>query len=102
MMLIVKICTEHITTYILQRHITMEMAPFIYNRENISFRCRHHLHKLAKGSIDLHRNEVTLNQIAGLQQGQHSLVAVVSQKLSPLCNTFCIDRIWLHGPCRRV
>ena len=91
MHLVIQFRAEHILADVFKRHIAVEMVSVIDHWENIPLGGSHYFHKISQRCIDLHRNEIRFNKIAGLQKGQHSLVAVVGQELSPLRYSLGID-----------
>ena len=95
---LVLIGAEHVLAYVLKGDVALEAVHGIKHREYVSCGLRDDFHEFSEAVIDLHRGEVGLYDIGHLQKGQHGLVTVVGQKLSPLGYTLRVDRVFLDNP----
>ena len=88
---IITLIFEHDAPYILQRHIALEMVLGVYHRKNVSFRLRDHIHQFPHGGIYPHCNKIGLDKVIGLEESEHSLIAVMGMQLSFLGYTLGVD-----------
>ena len=99
---IILLILEHIPPDVLQRHISLEMISGIHDRIYVPRRLRDLLYQFSQSRINLHRHEVRLDQVTGLQKGKDSLVTVVCEKFSLLGDSFGIYRVRLDCTCGRI
>ena len=70
----------------------------VYDRVKVALALGNHLHELAQIPMRLHRQEVLLELFLEVHQGQHGLVLVVGQQLSPFGQLSRVNAVALQGP----